>query len=1068
MTPPLQVVTLWGQEPPTHSITAILVAEDQRTLVTGSQEGQLGLWDLSPDLKVSSKQLLFGHAAPVTCLAKARDFEKQPFVVTAAEDGEMCVWDVSCGECVEEARLPFRHSAICYYHSSFRMPGEGWLLCCGHYDGILVLDAGTLDVLHALTASQAPDWVSCMCLAHSPRIQEDSLIAVSAAGTLSVWDLSSSISKIQEGQRVIERESRALGQFPCRAIRFCPFTGRLLLAVFSSCWKVYDYCDFSLLWTEPSPPEGAFAGGEVLAAYRLIIWMEDGRGFIYQLLNSGLSRSVQQLSGGGGGGVLKETLRPLLLCSTDGEDHKSSSCVMGFMNQRKEPFYKILCSGDASGRVALWHVPDVPVSTLDGSPKEIPRAASCDLREDFLTHHPLADGGFWGRLWGANGGERGPPPAVSSSLYIPSLDTLVWGCEDGGVMVLPALAAAKASLLEEPLPPKEAPPRRTLCGHSTGVTALLYPHGCSTRFDPSWLLSGSRDSRVVWWDMFTGEWLHCFVLHESGPVTDLLLSSENYRFQGHRLVACVCGERSVALLLLQERRCLLQASKHLSPVKILRWHPAQSLLVIGCEDGSIYVWDIETGALERHESGERAKAILASCEESITAAAEPLLQAIEGGQGLASPSFSFSGSCKSGFPLQEEPSSDLWLASGHPCQRPMTVLPVRATRGAPVGFHLLLFDLEKVLEGLHSPPLHCQRPSQRGSNGGHLIRAKTSVRKRRTTLRIRRIRASGPLLPLGATGAESTVVVGHSRGHVGSPKKSKSATRKAKRLAPGTGPVGPVSSAEVARLLLSCLLPWGVEGSPEGPSLQEIGLRRALYPLSLGRLSRGGHLALDTPLRWRAQAGNLFSGRVPDLCEKYRSIAQTCDREGCLALDSLISRMCLVKRRLQTPPESTSPKKMGPSSSRSKGRPGPPPGPPSPCQGLAEGVFPVLDNRLEDPSLLKLISCWRDQSIEAAEAMQAALMAEVHWGRRKPLANGHGPAQVPAGEGHNSSRDEERKSPAMPRSKGDRSSGFSSKGEEGASSTARTNPRRKLDEPDCADEKKPLPWMAKVCSCKVC
>lgn len=42
---------------------------------------------------------------------------------------------------------------------------------------------------------------------------------------------------------------------------------------------------------------------------------------------------------------------------------------MGFMNERKEPFYKVLFSGEASGRITLWHVPDVPVSTLDGSPK---------------------------------------------------------------------------------------------------------------------------------------------------------------------------------------------------------------------------------------------------------------------------------------------------------------------------------------------------------------------------------------------------------------------------------------------------------------------------------------------------------------------------------------------------------------------------------------------------------------------------------------------------------------------------------------------------------------------------
>lgn len=48
---------------------------------------------------------------------------------------------------------------------------------------------------------------------------------------------------------------------------------------------------------------------------------------------------------------------------------------MGFMNERKEPFYKVLFSAEASGRITLWHVPDVPVSTFDGPPRGL--AALC-------------------------------------------------------------------------------------------------------------------------------------------------------------------------------------------------------------------------------------------------------------------------------------------------------------------------------------------------------------------------------------------------------------------------------------------------------------------------------------------------------------------------------------------------------------------------------------------------------------------------------------------------------------------------------------------------------------------
>lgn len=57
-----------------------------------------------------------------------------------------------------------------YYHCSFRMIGEGWLLCFGEYQDVLIIDAKTLDVLHTLS-SQSSDWINCMCIVRSARIQ---------------------------------------------------------------------------------------------------------------------------------------------------------------------------------------------------------------------------------------------------------------------------------------------------------------------------------------------------------------------------------------------------------------------------------------------------------------------------------------------------------------------------------------------------------------------------------------------------------------------------------------------------------------------------------------------------------------------------------------------------------------------------------------------------------------------------------------------------------------------------------------------------------------------------------
>lgn len=61
------------------------------------------------------------------------------------------------------------------------------------------------------------------------------------------------------------------------------------------------------------------------------------------------------------------------------------------------------------------------------------------------------------------------------------------------------------------------------------------------------------------------------------------------------IVCCVCSDHSVAILHLQKGQCLLHARKHLFPVKKIKFDPLENVLVVGCEDNSVYIWDIETG-----------------------------------------------------------------------------------------------------------------------------------------------------------------------------------------------------------------------------------------------------------------------------------------------------------------------------------------------------------------------------------------------------------------------------------------------------------------------------------------
>uniref|UniRef100_A0A8C0I804 WD repeat domain 72 n=1 Tax=Bubo bubo TaxID=30461 RepID=A0A8C0I804_BUBBB len=952
----VQAVAVWGKIAPSHSVTAIMITDDQQTIVTGSQEGQICLWDLSSELKISSKEILFGHTASVTCLAKAREFEKQPYVVSATENG-----------CRSDS----------YYHCSFRMTGEGWLLCCGEYQDVLIIDAKTLGVLHTLSSSQYSDWINCMCIVHSVRIQEDSLVAVSVTGVLKVWDLSSSLNSIQERQSVCEKESKSLDCINCQAVRFCTYTERLLLVVSSTCWQVYDYCDFSLLCTEFCKSGQCFAGGEVLAAYRLIIWTEDGHSYIYQLLNrwaqmgnshkkfSGLSKSIYPADGK----VLKETVYPHLLCFTGVKENKSFPFVMGFMNERKEPFYKVLFSGEASGRITLWHVPDVPVSTFDGSPKEIPITATWTLQDNFDEHHSMSEG-IIDHLCASKDGIKSA--VVSSSVYIPSLDKLVCGCENGKIFVTLGLKTARARLLENISLLKDYLPYKVLNGHSSRVTCLLYPHDKSVRFDPSWLLSGGQDSVVICWDIFTGSIIQQFGL-QSGPVTELLRFPENYRLKDHSIVCCVCSDHSVAILHLQKRVCLLHARKHLFPVKKIKFDPVENLLIVGCEDDSVYIWEIETGTLERHETGEIAKVILTSIEDSEYLVADALLPVSQESKRNKNAGYKHSSSYKHGmvsYSLTHTEKSSDKLTDTSCIQQPFTILPVK-TKWNNANFHILLFDVEKLEELLLSSQLSGLKSSNSFHNSDTLERVKSTTEKRVLTLKRNKI--AGSISPVD--GQVDTVCSNQvcrdknaarpleESGGMKRHKKMKS-SRKI-RMQP-SGNIDVTVTSDTAKLLLSCLLPWGVDKEIDNLCVRHLDILRLQCPVSFGLVSSENHLSLMLPgwkctdcgvLEERAVI-NLFSKRVIDLSNKYLAAAegQTGEKDGpennvygTKGLETvffLFSRIALINRIINIPSAVT-------------------------------GKSRYYSMDFGSVSLLKLICCWSDQSIKIIEAMQAVLLAEV-------------------------------------------------------------------------------------------
>ena len=94
--------------------------------------------------------------------------------------------------------------------------------------------------------------------------------------------------------------------------------------------------------------------------------------------------------------------------------------------------------------------------------------------------------------------------------------------------------------------------------------------------------------------------------------------SENNRilFFQVRLLSCICSiaaDNSVALLNIKEQRCHLLASQHPYPVTQISWRPLHDFMLVRLTNGDVYIWEMETGHLDRVVGSSRAEAILSAC-----------------------------------------------------------------------------------------------------------------------------------------------------------------------------------------------------------------------------------------------------------------------------------------------------------------------------------------------------------------------------------------------------------------------------------------------------------------------
>ncbi|XP_013176375.1 PREDICTED: WD repeat-containing protein 7 isoform X2 [Papilio xuthus] len=867
-------VVLWGKNAPSHCVSSVYLSRDQKTLVTGCYDGQICIWQVNPDtLKMTPRCLLVGHTAPVTCLSRASIIQDNNYIVSSSEAGEMCTWDLVDGKCRESVKLTQIHTNIQAYHMC--NSEDLRLFCNGYYAEILIMDPFSLEILFCLSSKMNPDWISALHVLRPSSRKDDVVLAISITGTVKVWSLLGHENK--QSEPIYENESKQIRCLNALSLNCCAYNQRTVLVVCAKYCQIYDAGDFSVLCSIQAPAGERWMSGDFLATDRVLVWSTEGKGYMYKLP----ANSVPDHKGFHGPTVEHDS--PVLFSILAHPDNKLLSCppAMRFVTtsvggkQRR-----LLLRGDSAGVVSLWNVDQAVTPVLNQLPSHAPIVmTSLDMAWEEMNPSPV---GILDQLSHPDEQEI----KLTASIYLLAANRLVVGREDGSIVIVNATHTVQLQLLHgghQQL--DDWPPHQLLLGHNGRVNCLLYPHHIHHRYDRSHLVSGGIDFAVCLWDLFSGALLHRFCVH-AGEITQLIVPPHNCSTRIQKCICSVASDHSVTLLSLTERKCVTLASRHLFPVVSIKWRPADDFMVVACSDGTVYVWQMETGHLDRVLHGMIAEEVLSACDETVADDLGGSLAAGAGDlQGLANPAVHFFRGLRHRNLTAMRAATARGLAAlsgGHgaggagplaePARARRAPLTVQGFRSNPTDpeSHILFFDIEGLIVELLSEEYSAMSPASLEAAG--LITseymkvaaltqsASPDAAKRISDFfgrvkdkagdmeRILKEKDKHGILAKMKEGAETMQTKLQAKAEQlkgGSDHKDE---LNQKRNRPRDISLAePPHTMEIAQILMSLLHAWGLDPDLDRVCESKLGLLRPMVPVCFGVVSRHGHMAVQLP-----------------------------------------------------------------------------------------------------------------------------------------------------------------------------------------------------------------------------
>lgn len=990
-------MVVWGRKAPTHCISSILMTPSQNHIVTGCNDGSLCVWDVTDtdNWQVHPQTMLFGHSSAVTCLAMGSADTNTSYIVSSTDSGEMCLWDLTDGRCVESTKMSVIHTSVQAYQ--LLQCRDVRLVCNGYYPEIHVVHPRRLEILFSLCAQVQPDWISALCILRPIKREDDVIVAVTNSGMVKVWTIPGGESK--PGPQIFEDESKQIRCLNAQTLRCCAYNQRTVLIVCSKYWQIYDAGDFSLLCSESSRRGERWTGGEFIGIDRVIVWSNEGRGYLYRLPTNVNADNENYRRMADPSSPRQMGPQPYSVLDVYNEKPLECSPVMLYVLGRRGRESKLLLRGDSHGRLSVWQIPDVNDNkaklvrqdSFENLPVSKPKCVT-SLSEEWNRIDPSPEG-IIDQLNKTS--ER--MLEVTATIYMPSKGQLACGRDDGSIVLVPASIAIILQLLDSGQD-KDSLPHQILHGHTGRVNCLLYPYNESNRYDPNHLVSGGVDFSVSLWDIVTATKLHTFCVH-GGEISQLLVPPDNCNPRVLSSVCAVASDHSLSLLSLKERKCIMLASRQLFPIRTVKWRPHDDFVVIGCSDGTVYVWQMETGHLDRVVHGLTAQDILSACEEKQDVGEKLTNPTISIAQAFKRHNLAtFRNLAQQQIKKAQDALEQKITRTTHPSlvqcsQASSMMIQGLKTNVKDPDSHVIYFNTEALIVQLLSDEYMSLSPNTLENLGFYTSIPEDpglSDTQKKVVDFISKVKDKADDVSkkiqskVDAAGIKSSPLLPRREAETVSGDGTGAGQKPARPPPPNQIPVQdqPTSATlVVAQILMSCLHAWGLDPEVDKLCLSKLGLLHPKRLMSFGFLSTGGQMSLQLP-GWYKRLGAVNRQPMMTATTGHWQISTAVTTQHLLAVISVVntlmsmSNATFIKSRQtrQAVPRSDDGIAELESALQSQNKQGW-----SHLAALHCVLLPELVGKMQfkPPQLEMLARRWQDRCLEIREAAQALLLAEL-------------------------------------------------------------------------------------------